>query len=122
MSLDRQFTKSVTEAIAYHSQTTSQLTKALKNLIKEDNIHVSYATSTQEFIVKTPFVPEPKSIKRILKITDSKIRAQWIEAIRRELKSIVEHTFNLDGQPLPGEQIIPLMLMQLIIGVIFLYR
>ena len=44
-----------------------------------------------------------------MKITDSKTRAQWIEAIRRELKSIVEHTFNLDGQPLPGEQIIPLM-------------
>ena len=103
MSLDRQFTKPIPEAITYHSQTTSQLTKELKSLIKEDNIHVSYAASTQEFIDITPFVPEPKSIKQILKITGSKIRAQWIEAIRRELKSIVEHTFNLDCQPLPGE-------------------
>ena len=70
MSLDRQFTKPIPEAITYHSQTTSQLTKELKNLIKEDNIHVSYAASTQEFIDITPFVPEPKSIKQILKITD----------------------------------------------------
>ena len=61
--------------------------------------------------LKTPFVQEPKSIKQILKITDSKIRAQWIEVIRRDLKSIIGHTFNLDGQPLPGEQIIPLMLI-----------
>ena len=41
---------------------------------------------------------------------DPKIKAQWIEAIRRELKSTIQHTFSLDGQPLPGEQIIRLML------------
>ena len=59
----------------------------------------------------TPYIPEPKSIKQILKIKDPKIRAQWIEAVRRELNTITENTFNLDGQPLPGEQIIPLLLI-----------
>ena len=24
--------------------------------------------------------------------------------VRRELKTIIEHTFNLDGQPLPGNK------------------
>ena len=74
--------------------------------MKEETAHVA---SSQEFINTTPYIPEPKSIKQILKITDPKIRAQWIEATRRELKTITEHTFNLDGQPLPGEQIIPLL-------------
>ena len=97
-SLNQQFCKSIPEAITYHSQTTSQLTKELNNIIKEENAHVA---SSQEFIDISPYIPEPKSIKQILKITDPKIRAQWIEAVRRELKTITEHTFNLDGQPLP---------------------
>ena len=75
MSLDRQFNRSIPEAITFHSQTTSQLTKELNNLFKEDNTPVSYAASTQEFIDITPYIPEPKSIKQILKITDSKTRA-----------------------------------------------
>ena len=100
-SSNQQFNKSILEAITFHSQTTSQLTKELYNIIKEENAHVA---SSQEFIDITPYIPEPKSIKQILKITDPKIKAQWIEAIRRELKTIVEHTFNLDGQPLPGNK------------------
>ena len=100
-SLNQQFCKSIPEAITYHSQTTSQLTKELNNIIKEENAHVA---SSQEFIDISPYIPEPKSIKQILKITDPKIRAQWIEAVRRELKTIIEYTFNLDGQPLPGNK------------------
>ena len=63
-------------------------------MIKEETAHIA---SSREFIDITQYTPEPKSIKQILKLTDPKIRAQWIEALRRELKSVIEHSFDLDG-------------------------
>ena len=68
-SLNQQFNKSIPEAITFHSQTTSQLTRELNNLMKEETAHVA---SSQEFIDITPYIPEPKSIKQILKITEPK--------------------------------------------------
>ena len=65
MTLDRQFNKPILEVITFHSQTISRLNNELEDIIKDENAHVSYAATTQEFVDITPFLPEPKSIKQI---------------------------------------------------------
>ena len=61
------------------------------------------------FIDITPYLPEPKGIKQIIKLPEGKLKDQWKSAIRKELATITEYTFNLNGQPLVGEQILSLM-------------
>ena len=44
-----------------------------------------------------------------MNLPDRKLKDQWKSAIRKELATITESTFNLNRQPLVGEQILSLM-------------
>ena len=89
------------QALEMHAQTTMILRQEMAQMAKED----------KAFIDITPYLPEPKGIKQIIKLPEGKLKDQWKSAIRKELATITECTFNLNGQPLVGEQILPLMLI-----------
>ena len=82
-----------------HAQTTMILRREIAQMAKED----------KAFIDITPYLPEPKGTKQIMKLPEGKLKDQWKSAIRKELATITECTFNLNEQLLVGEQILPLM-------------
>jgi hypothetical protein len=57
------------------------------------------------------YLPEPQSLKAVLKLDDD-VRSAWLHAIRMEIKNLIDHgTFILGEQPHKGELIIPVKLV-----------
>jgi hypothetical protein len=57
------------------------------------------------------FLPEPTSLKAVLKLPEE-LKQPWFKAIYQELKSLINNkTFILGQKPRHGEQVIPIMLM-----------
>ena len=91
--LNKQMLTSHPQALEMHAQTIMIIRQEMAQMTKDI----------------TPYLPELKGIKQIIKLPEGKLKDQWKSAIRKELATITECTFNLNGQPLVGEQILPLM-------------
>ena len=57
------------------------------------------------------YLPEPQSLKAVLKLDDD-VRSAWLHAIRMEVKNLIDHdTFTLGEQPRRDELIVPVKLV-----------
>ena len=57
------------------------------------------------------YLPEPQSLKAVLKLDDD-VRSAWLHAIRMEIKNLIDHdTFILGEQPRKDELTIPVKLV-----------
>jgi hypothetical protein len=55
----------------------------------------------------SPFMPPPMGIRSVLKILDPKVRAAWLRAYQKEIKTLIgAKTFALES-PKDGEPVIP---------------
>ena len=72
---------------------------------------VTASTSATEDEPVDKYLPEPQSLKAVLKLDDD-VRSAWLHAIRMEVKNLIDHdTFTLGEQPRKDELIIPVKLV-----------
>jgi hypothetical protein len=71
---------------------------------------VTEAAELQDIPI-SPYLPEPKSLRDI-KNLGKEIQADWVKAIRKEIKFLVENgTFRRGEKPMDGDEVIPAMVI-----------
>ncbi len=110
--------------LAHHQQRLSVLQKMMTIYFQEcnedlptmDPIHSAMMTvdnnpHTKPMDSVEKYLPEPHSLKAVLKLDDN-VRTAWLHAIRMEIKNLIDHrTFILGETPHKNELIIPIKLV-----------
>ena len=66
-----------------------------------------FAAGESNDVEIAPYLPEPKNFRQVMQCPPS-IRDDWIKAIKKEVKFIIENeTFRRGEKPMPGDEIIP---------------